>query len=183
MGDQTSENGQTLYKISESGLEELSIVESEDLYNSEFDNNDARHNYDQKIQQQMQAAALFKRSGTGGEKSTRHHINNEKNFKSANKKDRSVSPRANHNKPINKNSGISKVNMQNHKFIEHFSICGSSEGGPTDSHFNKNFRRSKERIKQSLERDSSILSSMDNDSINLSNNKSYKSRSRWAHSQ
>ena len=77
MGDQTSENGQTLYKISESGLEELSIVESEDLYNSEFDNNDARHNYDQKIQQQMQAAALFKRSGTGGEKSTRHNTRNE----------------------------------------------------------------------------------------------------------
>ena len=32
---ENSENGLNLYKISESGLEELSIVESEDLYGSE----------------------------------------------------------------------------------------------------------------------------------------------------
>jgi len=50
MGDQTSETGQTLYKISESGLEELSIVESEDLYNSEQDNNEARRNYNERIE-------------------------------------------------------------------------------------------------------------------------------------
>ena len=38
----TLQNGngenETLYKISESGLEELSIVESEDFYNSDIDN-------------------------------------------------------------------------------------------------------------------------------------------------
>ena len=32
---ENSENGMNLYKISESGLEELSIVESEDLYGSD----------------------------------------------------------------------------------------------------------------------------------------------------
>lgn len=48
-----SENAQTLFKISESGLEELSIVESEDLYNSEADYNEARRNYDEALQQKI----------------------------------------------------------------------------------------------------------------------------------
>lgn len=95
MGDQTSETGQTLYKISESGLEELSIVESEDLYNSEQDNNEARRNYNERIEQKIQEAKLYKRSDTEGKKSSKQKTY-DNSFRSTNKKDRSVSPRINH---------------------------------------------------------------------------------------
>lgn len=44
---------ETLYKISESGLEELSIVESEDFYGSETDNEAVRR-YNEVIDQKNQ---------------------------------------------------------------------------------------------------------------------------------
>ena len=49
MADGQDDNNQMLFKISESGLEELSIVESEDLYNSEYDNDEARRKYDETL--------------------------------------------------------------------------------------------------------------------------------------
>jgi|TARA_B110000285_G_scaffold205945_1_gene244089 hypothetical protein len=73
MADGQDDNNQTLFKISESGLEELSIVESDDLYNSEYDNNDdARRKYDETLQYKMREGAAFKRSDTGEKKSERH---------------------------------------------------------------------------------------------------------------
>ena len=50
------ENQQNLYKISESGHEELSIVQSEDLYNSENDKNDAIYEYNDIIHEKNQQA-------------------------------------------------------------------------------------------------------------------------------
>lgn len=46
-----SENTPTLYKISESGLEEFSVVESIDLYNSDNENTDEIKYYDNVLQQ------------------------------------------------------------------------------------------------------------------------------------
>lgn len=56
---ENSENGINLYKISESGLEELSIVESEDLYGSEDNLQQTR--YDAILQDRMDEAKLYRR--------------------------------------------------------------------------------------------------------------------------
>ena len=91
MADGQDDNNQTLFKISESGLEELSIVESEDLYNSENDNDEARRRYDEALQRKMREAAKFKRSDTEEKRSGRN--GQRKQFSIAKRKDRSVSPR------------------------------------------------------------------------------------------
>ena len=49
---ESSDNGITLCKISESCLEELSIVESEDLYGSEAPNQQQRE-YDERIERRI----------------------------------------------------------------------------------------------------------------------------------